>query len=837
MQNRITATLFLLFLLVGVNVRAQFLEFADFAPIIMVNEADHKESSIPFGAIVFSSGTFSEIYSRISELKKTNPNCIIILDGQIEEIPDPDVAFLIDNQTQRKLFLRSLALKMGALGINYIIRRNNSLDSSCRSYVRNEQNTAFALKNIGLIKWTDKNANRNYHGLINSLRPGGINQGIEPSTSDQILITHLPAYLNIDGKSLLRRIKISNFIYAQDLKQVRSFIDELISSRLFNSQDLLNKVQINKYKFSERNEPKPSLSPSHNYSEFQNIGHYSYVILDTSRLPLTLNKTRNISIIQLGRTKLGSLKYHLNLYAPVSIKRYTDDLTGIYKYLEAKKDNQIVFVLETRLYKEFDAQLISKIEELQKEHNAILLLSHQNQYLEPTFKADILSFDLSKISQKALAEALFAAKSARNTLPYPIGNFDCRFGLSLKRQNILHYDLPEDVGISTVELKKIDNIIYEAIEKEASPGCQVLIAKNQKIIWDKAYGYQDYSKKRRSEPHHIYDLASLTKILSTTQLLMTNWEKQKFSLDDEIGSLLPELSGEIATVKIRDLLTHRSGLQSFMPIFDLMSDEDLNNRYHELYCEHEDDDYCVKVAEDLYLRKDFVDSIWLNITKLDPKQKRYRYSDVNFNLLKRLIERQNGEDLYSTLLDELIVPLNLQSLCFRPADCFPLELIVPTQIDISWRKQLLHGYVHDYATALMGGVSGSAGLFSNTRDLAIVAQMWLNEGSYGGQQLLKEETISIFTKTQSYSHRGLGFNKPHPNGRSSGIAVSASSSTYGHTGFTGTCIWIDPKENLIFVFLSNRVHPDEHNNQLQKLKIRERIHEQIYKSLNSHPIN
>jgi CubicO group peptidase (beta-lactamase class C family) len=255
------------------------------------------------------------------------------------------------------------------------------------------------------------------------------------------------------------------------------------------------------------------------------------------------------------------------------------------------------------------------------------------------------------------------------------------------------------------------------------------------------------------------------------------------------------------------------------------------------FCKNNSGPYTVPVADEFYLAENYIDTIWKKVDKTNYRgPRRYRYSDVNFMLVQRIVESHLEEGMDDFLNKEFYYPLGLRRNMYNPLDAYAKEAIIPTQNDYRWRHQQVHGYVHDEAAALFGGVGGNAGLFSTAEDLAVIFQMLLNNGHYGGKQYLDETTVKLFTNTYHGNHRGLGFDKPTSGSRSA-YSRSASPETFGHTGFTGTCVWADPKHDLIFVFLSNRIYPNVNNRALFKEQVRERIHEVVYDALDTYKVS
>jgi beta-N-acetylhexosaminidase len=435
------------------------------------------------------------------------------------------------------------------------------------------------------------------------------------------------------------------------------------------------------------------------------------------------------------------------------------------------------------------------------------------------------------------AQLLFGALQAKGRLPLAISN-QLLFHHGIDNTPIIRfkYTVPEEVGIAAYKLVGIDAIARNAIGIGATPGCQIFVAKEGKIIYSKTFGSHTYEKKEAVEKTDLYDLASITKVASTTLAAMKMYEQEKIQLDGKIGDYLDiDENAPIRDLTLNQLLTHKSGLQANMPIAPFIMYKDTTDTFcNEYFCQEKYLTYIVPVADSFYMDYRWQDTMWQKVYQMKPfKNKRYRYSDVNFNLLQKVVETR-----YKSSIDEYVklnfyYPLNLEHVTYRPLEVFDVNEIVPTAQDF-WRKQLLQGYVHDESAALLGGVGGNAGLFANAEDLAVLFQMLLNGGSYGGKEFLKPETIRKFTTQQAGSLRGLGFDVQTKSGTRN-CSTKASPSTFGHTGFTGTCVWVDPETELIYIFLSNRIHPNVNNRTLFKEGTRKRIQSLVYDALDTYP--
>ena len=390
----------------------------------------------------------------------------------------------------------------------------------------------------------------------------------------------------------------------------------------------------------------------------------------------------------------------------------------------------------------------------------------------------------------------------------------------------LQYTVPEDAGISTASLTGIDNIAMEAMQEQATPGCVVLVARDGKVIFNKAYGYHTYSKTMPDKLTDIFDVASMTKISATTMEAMQLTDQGKLNVDSTLGYYLPQARKTNKNdLTVREVLEHQAGLIPDIPTFDKVKPTD-----------HTSDSsafYPTKVNENYFLRKDyFKDVMWPDMLNSPVKTRgQYVYSDLSMCIMQQVEETVTATPLNVYVQKQFYDPLGMQTAGFLPLYRFPADQIIPTEDDKKDRHALLDGYVHDPTAALMGGVAGHAGLFASANDLAILYQMMLNRGTYGGVEYIKPATVEKFTAKQSnVSRRGLGFDRWDPVPDHHYPSKLASTEAYGHTGFTGTCVWVDPKYNLVYIFLSNRVHPNV-SSKLSSLNIRPRIQDVIYEAI------
>ena len=399
---------------------------------------------------------------------------------------------------------------------------------------------------------------------------------------------------------------------------------------------------------------------------------------------------------------------------------------------------------------------------------------------------------------------------------------------------------PAQVGIDALALESgIRAIILEALDSAAFPGCQILLAKGGKIFYEESFGYHTYDKQIAVKNSDIYDLASVTKTTAATLSLMKLYDQGLFDPNETFGHYFPDIAkGKKKNLVMRDVLAHQAGLRAWIPYYS--ESQKKNGKYkRNTVATDSSANFPYRISESgLFLHKDYrTRKIYRMIKKSKvSKNKRYLYSGLSFYLYPELIQRISGKSFDQFLADEFYEPLGAETVVFNAGTQFELDRIVPTEVDSFFRMQTLHGVVHDEGAAMMLGVSGNAGLFANARDLAKVYQMLLNGGKYGAKQYLKPETIEEFTRCQfceSGNKRGMGFDKPliEYDAVRSSVAKGVSPESYGHSGYTGTLVWADPANDLLFIFLSNRVHPTRDNRKIYTMNIRPRIHNLVYELL------
>lgn len=566
-----------------------------------------------------------------------------------------------------------------------------------------------------------------------------------------------------------------------------------------------------------------------------------------SLLPFRGKDTLRIASVVIGDKKLNGFQQQLNKYGNIDF--FAEDknaslevLNALFNYL-VNYDYIILSLHGTTMKAQTNygipqstADFIDSVIENYK----TVFVDFGNAYTLTRFrkldkaKAVVLSYEDFYLPHSLTAQMIMGGFSSGGKLPVEVTNaFRRNYGVVTPLPVRLEYSIPEAAGIASNDLAEIDTIVSRGIAAKAMPGCQVLVVKDKKIIYQKAFGTKMYDSLAVTNDD-VYDIASVTKILGTGLAAMKLYELKKFDLNQPLSRYFGKLKGtNKKSILVKDVLTHQSGLQSWIPFYKNIIKDSIT--YHFAICDTMNDEHPVRVADSMYLHRSYADSLmhWIMESPMGEKGK-YVYSDLGPILMKFAIEKMSNKPFDQYLNDHFYNPLGVKT-TFNPRTKYLLSRIVPTERDTIFRKQIVHGDVHDPAAALFGGVAGNAGLFATANDLAVIMQMLLNGGEYGGRKYLNRTTVDAFTSRafpEGKNRRGLLFDKPETEpGKPSPCSALASPLTFGHQGFTGTCVWADPQYDLIYVFLSNRVYPDASNETFSKMSIRTAIHDVIYKAI------
>lgn len=554
-------------------------------------------------------------------------------------------------------------------------------------------------------------------------------------------------------------------------------------------------------------------------------------------------ENKKIAYVKFGDANSSSFLTELNKYAPVTQVNGKDIPT-----LKRKlKDYNLVIIglhkSDASPWKAYNLNKNEKVwlQEIAKERSSNVILS---VFAKPYALLGVSSFknidgvvvahQNSKLAQEKTAQLIFGAIPAKGVLPVSAHEeFPVNANVQLKSLLRLGYSFPERVGFNVSKLAEVDKLVQDGLDSLMYPGAQVLIARKGKVIYNKGFGKPTYKSKEKITPNHIYDLASITKILATLPMIMKMEEEGKIALNNTFSDLVPEYANtELKNVTVLKALSHYGRLPAWIAFYVSTLDEK-RKPSSEFYRNKPLKGFSTKVTDNLYLTDDYKDSIYNRIGRQDLKSNRYRYSDVGYYVMKKYIEQVNKKTLDKLADEFLYKPLGAFNTTFNPLEKFSKKRIVPSEEDNYYRYQTVQGYVHDMGAAMQGGVGGHAGLFSNANDVAKIMQMYLQNGTYGGVRFLAGRTVKKFNTCYFCNkkvRRGVGFDKPQL--REKGPTCGCvSRKSFGHSGFTGTYTWADPEKEIVYVFLSNRTYPTASNTLLVKSGLRTRIQKAIYDAI------
>jgi beta-N-acetylhexosaminidase len=666
------------------------------------------------------------------------------------------------------------------------------------------------------------------------------------------------AIRNKPGEVELQALLAGNdiLLHSDDVAEAKALILDAVAQGLISEQEINRRVKkVLKAKYWAG---LHSFSPLDTYKIADRLttSATSEVIekLYSEAITVAANKGDLLPLGQLDQKKIASLSIggsgtvfsdYLNRYTQVDhfqIAKASGE-SAHYNLMKQLEDYEVIVVglmgVSNSPQRQFgvapgDLELIRALEKRQKVVTVLFGNVYAAKYLEG-LEHVVFAYENSPFTQKLVPQILFGARPAKGILPVTVSElFTQGVGGLLVPSNRLAYGSPESVGVNGEKLDKIDGVVAEMIASKAAPGARVLVAKAGTVIFDRSYGHLDYEKSAPVTSETVYDLASVTKVAATTLAAMFLHSRGELDLSKTLGDYLPELkTTNKGGILLSNLLAHEAGLKAFIPHYTkTLSSGKWNPSF---YKDSISAGYTLPVSNDMFAQTTLRDSLWKWTveSELLPKPYVYVYSDLTMYFMQAVIERIVNQPLDEFVAQNFYAPLGLQTLTFKPFEKIPLAQIAPTENDQTFRGRQIQGYVHDPGAAMYGGVAGHAGLFGTAQDLAVVLQLLLNKGSYGDVSLLKPETIAAFTQRQSkLSRRGWGWDKPEPEkGKGGSAGKLAPKSTFGHTGFTGTCVWADPDNQLTYIFLSNRVYPSASNNTLLDLGIRTKIHDLIYEAM------
>ena len=568
---------------------------------------------------------------------------------------------------------------------------------------------------------------------------------------------------------------------------------------------------------------------------------------DNNIFPLKELSNQKLGSISLGAKSMTTFQKRLMSYVEVdNLFLKTDAATSDYNLKIKQLENRdVVFVsihdMSRYASKNFGIQQeqVNFINNLSKKTKVVLVLFGSPYSLAKfeSIPTIIVAYEEDEMAQEATAQGIMGANDITGKLPVSGSSaFPNGTGIHIPNLNRLGYAIPEAVGLNTDTLNKIRTLVDELIKEKAAPGCQVLIAKNNKVVYHKAFGYHTYDKKVRVRVDDIYDLASVTKVLASSLSIMHLEDAKKFDRKATIKQYIPgEDTTNKADIVYEDILAHMGGLKPWIPFYrPTLSGEKKKVPSKDYYKPSPQEGFEIAVAPDLFLRNDYQDTMWRKVFSSGVRDtKNYRYSDLAFYIVNKTVRNISGYQVDGYAEINFYNPMGLRRTMFNPYRITDWNRIVPSEKDNYFRHAKVQGYVHDMGAAMMGGVSGHAGLFSNSYEVGVLMQMMLNDGNYGGRQYLSQATIDSYTKRHwRSSRRGMGWDMKELNpDKKQNMSEKASLNAFGHSGFTGTAAIADPDHDLVFVFLSNRTFPSMANNKLGKNDYRPKIQTVVYDAL------
>ena len=560
-------------------------------------------------------------------------------------------------------------------------------------------------------------------------------------------------------------------------------------------------------------------------------------------LPLKNLELHKIAYVTMGNADATPFIKTLNKYSkvdPVSADNLDELISALSQY------NTVIVGLHTsnanpwKSYQFTDKELVW-LYEIARTNTVILNVFSKPYALNDlksiaNFESILMAYQNSPIAQQTAAQIIFGAHPAKGKLPVSCGSsFKAGDGIITKAIDRLTYGLPESVGIDSRRLHKIDSITSYAISEKMTPGIQLLVARKGKVIYENYFGHHTYKNTNKVNFDDLYDVASLTKILATLPLLMELVDAGVIGLQSTLGELLPAYQNtNKESITVQEMLSHFAQLKPWIPFYISTLDSITQKPNAKFYRKNKSNKFSIKVNERMYLRTDFRDSIQNRIINSDLlEEKKYRYSDLPYYILKSILENHYDQSLDALVQQHFYKSMGANFSTYKPLEKFNKNQLVPTEKDDYFRYDTVQGFVHDMGAAMQGGVGGHAGLFSNANDVAKLMQMYLQKGTYGGKQYFSSNTFEAFNTCHycdQENRRGIGFDKPQleDEGPTCGCL---SMTSFGHSGFTGTYAWADPEEEIVYVFLANRTYPDSDSNRLLKENIRTEIQRLIYESI------
>ncbi len=568
---------------------------------------------------------------------------------------------------------------------------------------------------------------------------------------------------------------------------------------------------------------------------------------DKDVLPLMQLDTMKIAAISIGEDVNNAFQNRLADYAKVSNFTLNEGADAASFLTKLKGMNRVIISVHKSNKNPFQKYKLSDWEKLAiktiAEKFSTIVCLFANPYALRGFdeikkaQSVVMSYQNSEIAQDYTAQLLFGGIPASGKLPVTVSaSFPEGSGIELKKKLRFRYVIPEEIGIKTEKLRKVDTLMKNAIKEGIFPGAQILVAKDGNVFYQKSFGYHTYEPNREVRNTDLYDIASVTKITTSLLAFMKLYDEKKISLQQTLGDFLPELkdSTDKANLTFIDMLTHQARLKAWIPFYRHTQNKDNSFKDGFYSTTPSDSLFPYHVADNLYGSYVMDQFIYQSIVSVPlESKKKYLYSDVGYYFLKRIFEKITKQKFDVYLENTFYKSMGAYRFTYNPLQKFDKDELPPTELDSIFRKQLIKGYVHDQGAAMLGGVAGHAGIFATANDLGKIMQMYLNGGSYGGKEYIKKLTIEEFSKCQFCpgNRRAVGFDKPLPSGNGANACDCVSQKSFGHTGFTGTMAWADPQNGLVFIFLSNRVYPDANNQKIIKTGLRAQVQKVFYDAL------
>ncbi|MBO7571501.1 MAG: serine hydrolase [Bacteroidales bacterium] len=687
-----------------------------------------------------------------------------------------------------------------------------------------------------------------YHGMVftDAMNMGGITEHYKGNEADVMAL--------LAGNDMI--------MFPTDVKDVIEKIKAAISEGKISEKDIdeaCNRVLLTKLRLG-LNKPYEPIPSKGAYADLNDVqARLMQQKLIENAITLVKNQDSIVPVMHLDSVKIASVSFEsteetsfqkrLRYYADAKNFVYSKDLKALPADQRKKKLSAYDIVIvsvhgknQRAASKKFGISqgTMDAVDEILANCPNVILDLFANPYGLAYFgnidkaKSVIVSYNDWEITNDFSAQLVFGGIPACGVLPVSATE-NLKEGMGEKTQKIrLKYSkIPEDAGVKSEVIQKVDSIFKSGIHTKAYPGGQVVLVRNGIVIYQKSMGYHTYDEKEKVEDFDVYDLASLTKVIATTSDIIMLYDEGKFTIKDKVSDYYDLWKNSNKShLTFEQVLTHRAGLRSWIPFYKKTMDEEM---YPKIYSDTKSDKFSIQVADDLYMAKSYKDEMFRLIKESALENKgKYVYSDLGFIVMPYVIMNMTGEDYVKYTYRKVFAPLGAYSLCFNPLDRYKLEQIVPTENDTYFRKQQLHGHVHDQAAAMLGGVSGHAGLFGNANDLAKVMEIYLEKGQYGGVRYFSDTAVQRFTEYHyepTFCRRALCWDKPvHDRSKGTG-SKSSTDSSFGHTGYTGTMVWADPEYNMAVVVLTNRVYTDSENGKLMKQNIRTNIEEALYNAI------